>query len=397
MTDQELTELLSDQESDRVERKASLSNKSAISKAICAFANDLPDQREPGVVFVGIHDDGSCADDFVPTDENLRELADIRSNGNIVPFPSMTVQKRTIDECDLAVVIVQPSDDPPVRYKGRVWIRVGPRRAVASDEEERRLNEKRRAHDLSYDLRPLPSAELDELDLGLFEREYVPNIEYPLDHGNGRSIEEKLASVRFATPRPEYTPTVLGVLTIGIDPRRYVPGAYVQFLRIDGTGLGDPIKDQSEIDGPLPEMLDRLDEKMRAHLEISSDFISEDREQRHQNYPLPALQQLARNAILHRDYNSTGAPVRITWFSDRIEINNPGGPFGQVTQENFGQPGVTDYRNPHLAEVMKNLGYVQRFGAGIPTARRALKENGNPKPKFTLDDSYTLVTIRREA
>jgi ATP-dependent DNA helicase RecG len=108
------------------------------------------------------------------------------------------------------------------------------------------------------------------------------------------------------------------------------------------------------------------------------------------------LQQLARNAVLHRNYQSTGAPVRLTWFNDRIEINNPGGPFGQVTQENFGQPGVTDYRNPHLAEVMKNLGYVQRFGAGIPTAERALKENGNPPPDFIPDEAYVLVTIRKE-
>jgi len=293
------------------------------------------------------------------------------------------VQKRTIAGCELAVAIVQPSDAPPVRYKGRVWIRVGPRRDIASDEEERRLNEKRRAHDLSFDLHPLPSADLDEFDIDLFEREYIPNVEGPTSHQNGRSVEEKLASVRFATPGPEFTPTVLGVLTIGIDPRRYVPGAYVQFLRVDGTELGDPIKDQSEIDGPLPEMLSRLDEKLRAHLEVSSDFVSGDREQKHQNYPLPALQQLARNAVLHRDYDSTGAPVRITWFNDRIEINNPGGPYGQVTKDNFGQPGVTDYRNPHLAEVMKTLGYVQRFGAGIPTARRALEENGNPLPDFT--------------
>ncbi len=41
-------------------------------------------------------------------------------------------------------------------------------------------------------------------------------------------------------------------------------------------------------------------------------------------------------------------------------------------------PGYGKHRNPHLAEVMKNLGYVQRFGFGIPTAKRALQRNGNP-------------------
>jgi len=67
------------------------------------------------------------------------------------------------------------------------------------------------------------------------------------------------------------------------------------------------------------------------------------------------------------------ATVRVYWFDDRIEIHNPGGPFGSVTPENFGQPGVTDYRNPNLAEALRALGYVQRFGAGIAIARKALR------------------------
>jgi ATP-dependent DNA helicase RecG len=67
-----------------------------------------------------------------------------------------------------------------------------------------------------------------------------------------------------------------------------------------------------------------------------------------------------------------------------------------VNRQNFGQ-GVTDYRNPHLAEAMKTLGYVQRFGIGIPTAQKELKKNGNPPAEFTLEDSYTSATIRRYA
>lgn len=395
MTTEQLEALLADPESDRVERKASLANKSDICKAICAFANDLPNHEEPGVVFVGVYDVGTCNEEFEPTDEKLRTLADIRSNGNIVPFPSMTVQRKVIDGCGMAVVVVEPSDAPPVRYKGRTWIRVGPRRDVATPEEERRLNEKRRARDLPFDLRPLPSASIDELDLELFEREYLPSASVAdTSHENGRTLEELLASVRFVTPDPEYIPTVVGVLTVGIDPRQYVPGAYVQFLRVDGTELTDPIKDQAEIDGPLPDLLRRLDEKLRAHIETASDFVSQERETKAQTYPVAALQQLARNAVLHRNYHGTQAPVRFSWFNDRIEIMNPGGPYGQVTRGNFGQPGITDYRNPHLAEAMKNLGYVQRFGAGIPIARKSLDENGNPAPEFVVENTYVSVTIR---
>ncbi len=99
----------------------------------------------------------------------------------------------------------------------------------------------------------------------------------------------------------------------------------------------------------------------------------------------------------HRSYEATNAPIRLTWFSDRLEIINPGGPYGIVNAANFGQPGVTDYRNPHLAEALKVLGFVQRFGVGIATARRLLAENGNPAPVFEPRETHVLVTVRRPA
>ncbi|WP_442866881.1 ATP-binding protein [Acidovorax sp. NCPPB 4044] len=100
---------------------------------------------------------------------------------------------------------------------------------------------------------------------------------------------------------------------------------------------------------------------------------------------------------MHRTYEATHAPVRVTWFNDRIEIVSPGGPYGIVNAGNFGQPGITDYRNPHLAEALKVLGYVQRFGVGITTARRLLADNGNPPPEFEVSATHVLVTVRRSA
>ena len=80
-----------------------------------------------------------------------------------------------------------------------------------------------------------------------------------------------------------------------------------------------------------------------------------------------------------------------------LKFSNPGGPYGVVTPDNFGHPGITDYRNPNLAEAMKVLGYVQRFGVGIAIARKLLAEGGNPPPEFVPSDSHVMVTIRRAA
>ncbi|MCL6501644.1 MAG: ATP-binding protein, partial [Pirellulales bacterium] len=93
LDDHELEALLADLEPDRVERKASLANPDKIREAICAFANDMPGHGRPGVVFIGVNDDGSCAKPAI-TDALLRQLADMRSDGNILPLPTMAVQKK---------------------------------------------------------------------------------------------------------------------------------------------------------------------------------------------------------------------------------------------------------------------------------------------------------------
>jgi len=250
---------------------------------------------------------------------------------------------------------------------------------------------------LPYDLRPLPSATLADLNLEFFQQSYLPSTLAPeVLEENQRSLTHQLASVRFTTPEPESCPTILGILVIGKAPRQFVPGHYVQFLRIDGTELGDPIKDKKEISGLLMDILRVLDETLQINISVASDITSESLEIQQPDYPIEALRQLTRNAVMHRSYEHTNAPVKVYWFNDRIEISNPGGLFSQVNRDNFGQ-GTTDYRNPHLAGVMKDLGYVQRFGYGIPTAKRALQKNGNPPPEFLLDDTYTLIVIKRQS
>ena len=89
--------------------------------------------------------------------------------------------------------------------------------------------------------------------------------------------------------------------------------------------------------------------------------------------------------------------MHVYWFDDRIEINSPGGPYGALTPENFGHPGVIDYRNPALAEAMRVLGLVQRYGFGIPAARRELRAAGQPDPEFRVDSHWVHCTVRARA
>ena len=266
----ELIILLEDMESDRVERKRSISDKEKICEAICAFANDLPDHRQPGIVFVGVEDDGDCAN-LAITDELLQTLSAIKTDGNIVPFPSLTVQKIVLNDCELAVVQVEPADGPPVRYRGRVWVRVGPRRATATSDDERRLIEKRRSGTLPFDHHVVRGATLNDLDLVLFERVYLPSavaVDVLLE--NDRPLEQQLASLHFLGQ--DKTPNVAGLLVLGKDPRSWIPGSYVQFVRFEGTELTDAIRHQHEITGPLPEILRMMDEILEANISVATEI-----------------------------------------------------------------------------------------------------------------------------
>src|SRR4051812_19780246 len=165
-TDAQLETMLADVESDLVERKESFAGDAPtkVREAVCAFANDLPDHRRAGVVFIGARDRAGEPSGIAVTDELLLNLADIKTDGNIVPPPTLTIAKRTLHGAEMAVITVEPSDSPPVRFRGRVHIRIGPRRGIASAQDERILTEKRRSGDRPFDVHPLPSATLADLD-----------------------------------------------------------------------------------------------------------------------------------------------------------------------------------------------------------------------------------------
>jgi ATP-dependent DNA helicase RecG len=396
LTEAALSALAHDLESHSVERKASMSSKSDIERAICAFANDLPGEGETGVVLIGV-DDKTGAPVHTPiTDELLRSLSSIRSDGNILPFPNMTVYRSRVDGVDVAVVEVRPSHEPPVRLRGVVQIRVGPRRGVSTRDEDRILTERRRGWDHPFDQRPVSGVGLDDLDIGYFQREYLPfAVSAEVLRENGRSVPEQLAALHLASP--DGVPTVAGLLLLGLNPTTWVKGAYVQFLRIDGTTETDPVIDRKELAGPLPQVLRQMDEITSAHIRVATSVTGGLVETRSPDYPIAAMQQLLRNAVIHRNYETSHAPVQWYWFSDRIEIHNPGGLFGRATPATFGRTGGNDYRNPALAAALYQLGFVQRFGMGVPLARKACAENGNPEPEFQFGPASFAVVVRAKA
>lgn len=388
LTSEFVQTLLADLESDRIERTVSATNTDKFAQAICAFGNDYPGHREPGYLLVGADDDGRVTGQPI-TDELLRNLAAIRADGNVLPPPALTVEKISLPGGDVAVVTVQPSTVPPIRYKGRVYIRVGPRKAVANEQEERILSERRASLVTTFDAYPIREAQVHDLSLRLFDEYRMQTVDPEVIVANHRSTEEKLASLR-CYDLTSSAPTVAGILLFGTNPRYFLPGAYIQFLKFPGISMTDRPDDELEISGDLRTVIELMRQKVINYNAISSRQGSGFQDKAQPDYPEWALRELLHNAVMHRDYQST-TPVRFYWFSDRIEIQNPGGLYGEVTRDTLTRRN--SYRNPVLAEAMKSMNYVNRYGYGIQRAFSLLKANGNPEPQFEIDDKVFSVTL----
>src|SRR5450756_63978 len=391
LTDDQLRQLLKHGEADHVEKTVSTSDAEKFGEAICSFANDLPDRRQPGVLFIGANDDGGCGNIQI-TEQMLQRLLSFRTDGNILPPPLISVRRHILDGCTMAIVEVQPSTNPPLKYRGRVCIRVGPRRGYASPEEERVLIEKRIWGNLPFDQQPVKGATIDDLDRLRFQEELLPASVHPdVIAANQRTLEQQMQALGVLNKRNE--PTTMGILVCGKDPQAWLPGAYVQFVRYPGTKIGDVILDQKQISAAMPDLFRRLDEVIAANITQGAN-LSGTTQSDSSSYPVIAIQELVRNAVIHRNYEGTASPVMINWYSDRIEITSPAGPYGAVTAATFGRPGLTDARNPALATAAKALGFVQRFGSGIPRARAALSANKNPDLEFQVEPNFVNVSIR---
>jgi len=382
ITKDEIQELLHSTETYRVERTTSTGDMDKFQEAICAFANDLPNSRKKGYLILGAYDNGTLSGLKV-TDDLLKKIAAIRSNGNILPIPVMSVDCFQFPEGDLLMAEVSPSDLPPVRYRGRTFIRIGPRRDIATEAEERILSERRMSFMATFDTMPCLAAKLNDINMDLLRTKYlIPLLGNELVDSDTRPIEEQMAAVGMYDTEHQ-CPTYAAVVLFGYKPRRFMPGLYVQYVRFKGEDVTSEVENEMQLEGNYCELLPRLESLLELSvIKKKPVFVSILREEMVSNYPYQAIRELLLNACMHRDMQSN-TPLRFYEFASHLEILNAGGLYGNARPENF--PSVNDYRNPLVASAMKTLGYVNMFNRGVGQVQTDLKENGNQPAEFNVN------------
>ncbi len=382
---QELEHILANPESYRAELTKSTTDTDKFCQAICAFANDLPGDGKYGYLILGADNNGKLSGLKVD-DRLLLQITDIRTEGNILPQPTMVVERFVLDGGELLVAEVKPSEFPPVRYRGRVWVRIGPRKGFATEAEEKILIERRLSNVHTFDASPCLGTTIADVDTGLIKREFLPKaVAEDVLAEDKRPLEEQLASLGFYDLR--YNCLTNGCIVLfGNNPERHLPGSYVQYVRFEGKDRAGEIRNEHKFSGNLCRELIKIDAFIETSISQKRPIpVSVLREETVAKYPYWATRELLMNAIMHRDYQ-TNAPVQFYEYDDRIEVQNPGGLYGKVSEDNF--PNVSDYRNPFIAEAMKILGYVNRFSRGVYRVQKELVENGNGEAAF----DFSLIT-----
>ena len=247
-----------------------------------------------------------------------------------------------------------------------------------------------------------PMATLDDLDMGKVaayaQALGLPGEEPPehvLLHRGCLGTLETAAAAKAAQPpkNTDLRPTYAALLLFGKRPQQWLPNASILAARFSGVTLADEFIKQ-EISGTLVEQLRQAEAFLRDNLRSVARLVGLARQETLE-YPLEALRELLVNAVAHRDYNAQGDNIHLFVFSDRIEIHSPGGLPGPVTLQNLLEARFS--RNAVIAQVLSDLGFVERLGYGLNRVINVMRQNGLRPPRFEEIANSFRVTLFGDA
>lgn len=363
-----VAELLTTPEGKTFECKRDLSSSQNLLKTLVAFANSAG-----GLLLIGVAD---ATRDVLGLPEPLQaeeQLCNLIADG-IAPRLVPNVELVAHGDLNLLLVEVFPSSQRPHHLikqgpEQGVFVRLGStnRQADPALIEELR----RSVSGAAFDEQPmleLTSADLDHAAIGsAFE--------------GIRAISEKdLHSLRLLTSaQGRDVPTAGGMLLFGRDRQRWFPDAWLQCARFTGTTKAG-IFDQLDIQAPLPQALEQALAFLKKHAVRSADFQELRRVDRW-SIPLASLREALTNALVHADYSQRGAPIRVAYFDDRIEIENPGVLIPGLSLDDLPR-GISRLRNRVISRVFRELGLIEQWGSGIPVILDEAASQQLPPPLF---------------
>ena len=374
-----IAQVLTMPEGKTLEFKRDLSSPKNIIKTLVAFSNTAG-----GRLLIGVEDgshDISGVENPLDEEERLCSLIADSIRPRLVP----NVELLAVGEKTLLGVEVYPSGSRPhwVKKEGQaegVYVRLGSTNRKADPELISELQ--RSASGVSYDEMPVPDLSGDDLDLEAAQKNF---------RGVRELSEEELVTLKFLTRvQGNLVPTRGAMLLYGKKRDFYFPDAWIQCGRFMGTDKAY-IFDHIDINENLPDAVESVMLFLKKHAFRGADF-SEIRRKDVWSIPLTILREALINAIVHADYSQKGAPIRVSFFDDRIEIENPGILLPGMTIEDVKQ-GVSKIRNRVIARVFRELDLIEQWGSGFRRILKEAEELNLPEPVMEEIGMRVRVTV----
>lgn len=417
-----IEELLKSPESKTLEFKQDLSSPKKVMRAIVAFSNSAG-----GTIIIGVNDKTK---EVVGVDNPYQMEHDLSNliSDHIAPQILPEIEIIPWRNFYLLVVQVFPSSVRPHYLKQEgldqgTYIRVGSSNRLADGLMQAELRRVRIGD--SFDKQPMANLNSEALDFRVVSELFAEN---------KRLTQRDLESLDLVTSYHEKkVPTIGGTILFGKDRLKHFPDAWIQVGRFQGI-TKTKIFDSQEIKTypilAIEEVMQFIKKHAMHGIEIpgsrhsrshgsgagrgggfgdgsgygagsgdgagSTDGTGYDnRSLRHQvvwSLPITAIREAIINAVVHADYSQQGAPIRLSIFDDRVEIENPGLLLFGLTVEEI-KRGVSKLRNRVIGQVFYRLGLIERWGSGVRRIIDSCKDAGFPEPLFEEIGTHFRVTL----
>ncbi len=380
-------------------------NPEATLKTISAFANDI-DNWGGGYIVIGAEE------------KNGKVVRPIKG---IEPESIDKVQKELLRYCKYLKPVYIPQTEP-VCFDGRmlllVWCPGGYERPYACPKMPDSKNSEKiyyirklsstieatdidlkelmsLSHNIPFDDRINPKAEMKDLKYPIIKN-YLQNVKSSLlESMDYLDIEQLAKNLRIADgPSEYYKPLNVGILFFNDSPEKFFPYSQIEVVNIpDPTGQG---MEERIFTGPIDEQLRNSLRYLKNNVIVEKIFkvAGQAEAVRVKNYSYEAIEEFLSNAIYHKSYQ-IHEPVTIRIESDKIEITSVPGPDRSISDDDISryQMRTRRYRNRRIGDFLKELHLVEGRNTGIPTAIKAIKENGSPLPILLTDEERSFFSV----
>ena len=366
----------------RLEFKSVVPSGNDLVKTVISFANDAG-----GDLFIGIQDDprkilGLEKGELIMIEERISNFIHDLCDPTIIPEINFLAEKGK----HVVLIHIHKGSSPPYHMKSKgivkgTFIRVGSANRLATEEIIEGLVRQKKK--VSFDSETLFQVPLGKVDLASFEDLFKKRV-------GGALSFETLSKLNLISIEQGYQVLTNALILLSDAPLRseLFPNAKVECARFKGIIPGEFI-DQKSIDVNVSLQAEQAYQFVLRHIsQGSTDYTGVYRNDRWE-YPIIAIREVIRNAVIHRDYSLRGKDIKIALFDDKIEITSPGKLMPSIDYNDM-KSGQSDIRNTALAPVFKKLGIIEQWGNGL----KLIAEDLQDYPEIKLSWSEPGIAFR---